>query len=728
MDHHCTLSQGEAQRCPPQYPSEIHLEARTKEKDRSALKLAHKALAVLRSKRTKAQTKPGVASSNDPPPKSDDSASRETPKEPQDVTDNDPTPLCNLTALQSDEEGPNRIIYGDQPDVMLHMKSMYEGNWPKRKDPERTAKQYSWSNIGFPSDKSLQIRDFEEDTTIDKNDPVIIKLAETVAQIKYRSARDIVEPGGVSTKEYQNRTIEEFTLNGWNVTKVKFCDIDVFAKRNGQTYSSSLIATEVEAKISEAIGAQPKLPVLRWATAHLLLAKGGEIGGRTDDYWKRAKNLAQQQLYLCPDLEREIQQQMTMDFSHDMAYSQMLDIVREALRKETEDQYFQAKRDAFAVESGLFLRIRADISIVLDQNDEMIAFQCSDAFTKTVGRALEKSAASAFETFSTLQAVPLPDMTRHGLHYIDWLAERPDLDFRNPQNNPRLAKSGVYHFGVRCAVGDPTGQDDPQSTKDSRKRIVYDNIEKQLHTLRYSALGVCTELVAFFFGILDAKLLEDYRKVAAEVTKLGFRKFETRRVDETFTLQALLVNLMTYDHRDACDWHRGLVGLVAVGSYEGGDLLLRDLGLRLESSSGCVQLIRGRELRHSITKWTGRRFVVVNTVHEAVRQWAFRRRGEVPRDPTTTTPFSAPCLDAECAELEDIIPEEQRVLSEREMHPHAWAMRHGKAEEDAAEDEEERGSSEADIPIYDKVNRRDRRVYSSSDASGETSQENMVLP
>lgn len=57
-------------------------------------------------------------------------------------------------------------------------------------------------------------------------------------------------------------------------------------------------------------------------------------------------------------------------------------------------------------------------------------------------------------TFEDVDAIPTPDMTRHGLHYCQWLVERPELDFRNRGNNPRKAKSGVYHYGCRFAVGD----------------------------------------------------------------------------------------------------------------------------------------------------------------------------------------------------------------------------------------------------------------------------------
>lgn len=186
--------------------------------------------------------------------------------------------------------------------------------------------------------------------------------------------------------------------------------------------------------------------------------------------------------------------------------------------------------------------------------------------------------------------------------------------------------------------------------------------------LRYSALGACTEVSKFFFKLLDPDLLEEYTRVADEVAKGEYVHFQTRRSGEPFVMRALLVNLMTYEHRDPGDWHHGYAFLLPVGDYSGGDLVLRELGLQIEAPPGCFQMFRGRELRHSITKWTGRRFVCVNVTHEAVRRWALRALGEeVTETPTSLAPsIMADCIDQE---PEDIVPEHQRVLSEREMFP-----------------------------------------------------------
>lgn len=271
-------------------------------------------------------------------------------------------------------------------------------------------------------------------------------------------------------------------------------------------------------------------------------------------------------------------------------------------------------------------------------------------------------------------------------------------------------------------MGDPNGRNRPGSTKDIlEKRLPEKGFDigeasYQQVKLRYSAFGACTEVSRFFFQLLDPGLLEKYIRVADEVAKGRNVHFQTRESGEPFVMRALLVNLMTYEHRDTGDWHHGYAFLLPVGDYSGGDLVLRELGLQIEAPPGCLQMFRGRELRHSITKWTGRRFVCVNVTHEAVRRWALRSLGE---DVTETPTSMAPSIMADCIdkEPEDIRPEDQRVLSEREMFPETYA-----SEEEL--EGSEHGSSEASLPSNTDRKRTSgtkHRAASSSDASAEAS-------
>ncbi|KAH8744003.1 hypothetical protein F5883DRAFT_655439 [Diaporthe sp. PMI_573] len=235
--------------------------------------------------------------------------------------------------------------------------------------------------------------------------------------------------------------------------------------------------------------------------------------------------------------------------------------------------------------------------------------------------------------------------------------------------------------------------------------------ERDFHKLRFGALGVCTEAVSFFFRLLEPDLFEEYQSIVEQIRKFNsFAHFETRKVQEPFAMRALLVNLMTNERKDHGDWQCGLAGLTLSGSFEGGDILLRDLGLQISCPPGSVQLLRGRELRHSITKYSGRRFVVVHTNHEAVRRWARRQLG-LPITDIGTTPLDS-CLEKN---QEDFVPEDSRAESSKELFPERYKR---KSDESSVD-------SEASLPKVSRPRARSDnkvRTASSSDASAEKSE------
>ncbi|RYP13953.1 hypothetical protein DL767_010475 [Monosporascus sp. MG133] len=706
---------------PPRHPAERPMQKRTAENDTKALKIVTLALEATLKKRTKsADKRHGSDSSN-----ARDSDAQESTRREQHVQDGiHTTPQTEIpeasrgeAAVVEQEEAVRRPIFGPMSEFMAPLTSMFEGTgeWPKKKDPVAGAYHYSWSNIGYPCDESLVVNDFEKDTHIDVDSPRVARLSRDIVDIKTRSPREIADDGVVDCQCRHNRVIEAFTLHGRTVAKVKMEDADVFGP--GSPYSRGGVSKELERKLDEEVGTQPALEIEQWVAAYLLLAKAGQIGGRTEDYWRRARDMARQQLYTNKELEGKVRKQMQGD-SPDAAFNDMIRMVRRGLMKKTFNPYTQSERDEYAVKHGLLHCVEADIVMVLDKANHVIAFQFSDAFGELLTKNVENEVTASLDTFSTLQPVPVPDMTRHGLHWVDWLAERPDLDFRIRENDPRRAKSGVYHFGGHCETGDPNGKKCPFPTRDSTVRTMHgqSQVLPQLHKLRFSAFGACTELARFFFGLLDPELLRQYTRVAAEVGKLGFVPFETRRQEDPFVIRALLVNLMTNEHRDLSDWQRGFAALVPVGDFEGGDLVLRGLGLQIRSPPGCVQLIRGRELRHSITRWKGRRFVVVNATHDAVRKWALRRMGEDVSDVPTPEASGDNCM----VELEDYRQEDQVILSEQERIPERY-LGVDEDGEDLSEPEEESETSMPGEPGHLKLAVVTRRHASSSDASGEQS-------
>lgn len=92
--------------------------------------------------------------------------------------------------------------------------------------------------------------------------------------------------------------------------------------------------------------------------------------------------------------------------------------------------------------------------------------------------------------------------------------------------------------------------------------------------LRYGALAACTDVVGFFFRLLDQDLFAKYVAVADQVSKHAksqrhFLPFETRDQNEVFAMRAVLVNLMTNEHKDTGDWQCGLAGMVTTGDFKG---------------------------------------------------------------------------------------------------------------------------------------------------------------
>ncbi|KAI0480739.1 hypothetical protein GGR56DRAFT_671825 [Xylariaceae sp. FL0804] len=566
-----------------------------------------------------------------------------------------------------------------------------------------------WSGIGFPRDESLIVNEYEENTIIEESHPYVVGLRQDISDILAKPAKEVADEGEVKQVRDFERLVEIFKVHGRPVIKVTIEGCDV----REPSYATLKISKDFESRITSEIGEKPDLQIVQWVATHILLRRAGQIGGRTTDYWKRLTDLARQQLHVNTQLETEVRQQMkSSEYEKDQIFHTVLGIVKKCILRSTPDPYYQSRRDQHALDRGFFYETGdAEIVLVLDGFGKIIAFQCADAFRKLLTKGVERDVSTDFETFTTCQPVPLPDMTRHGLHYVDWLAERPELDFRDPRSDPRTAKSGVYHFGAHCQVGDPHGRRGVHETLDSGERLHWrysGHARRQQKKLMYSALGACTSLVRFFFALFEPALLASYQRVAGEVEKLDDIPFLTRRTGEPFAIKALLVNVMTNEHTDDGDWRRGLAGLVSVGDFEGGDLLLRQLGLRIKAAPGSVQLIRGRELRHSISRWTGRRFVAVLATHEAVRRWALRQTGGGgEEDAMTTTESSSSssttsnnhsCLDAN---LEDVMPEQLRVLTEEEWIPERHTRAGRRSGSDLASDEQDEtdkaSSSEASM-------------------------------
>lgn len=138
------------------------------------------------------------------------------------------------------------------------------------------------------------------------------------------------------------------------------------------------------------------------------------------------------------------------------------------------------------------------------------------------------------------------------------------------------------------------------------------------------ALSDLTKVASFFLGVIDPKLLEDCIEIVRNTPTATYTVEE-----EPFTLRAAVLNLLTESHIDANDMTGGLATLVTVGEYEGADICVPALGLRYPFPPGSVFAVRGRELRHFVVPYTGkRRYSMVHTNHQSVKDAAAWRVAE----------------------------------------------------------------------------------------------------
>lgn len=280
----------------PRYPVEEPLQDRCEENDERALELASRALSAWEKKRSRGDKANVVEPSQKSPP----------------------------VRLES--------VYGDSRD------------WPKSSKALgiKGAVQYSWSNIGFPNDPELAVQDLEGRTDIDKDNLNIVALAQDILDVKNRNAEDIADVDTLRTGTDTGRTIELFKLRGRHVAKVVIEGVD--ARQRGVDYRKLKTAKAFENNVEREYQIKkPTLETEHRVMAHVLLSRGGQIGGKACDYWKTARNLAQQHIYVDHGLDDRIQNSLAKS-NHDEAFSRMLEIVKKCVKQNAFNPYYQAQR------------------------------------------------------------------------------------------------------------------------------------------------------------------------------------------------------------------------------------------------------------------------------------------------------------------------------------------------------------------------------------------------
>lgn len=280
----------------PRYPIEKPLRERCKENDDKALELASRALSAW----TRRHTRGDDGNTVEPSPR---------------------TPPVRLNS-----------VYGDSRD------------WPKSAKTLgiKGAVQYSWSNIGFPNDPELAVQDLEDRTHIDEDNLNIRELAQDILDVKNCNAKDIADKDTLRSKVDVDRMTELFGLRGRHVAKVVIEGVD--ARQRGVDYKKLKTVRAFEKALDKAYRInKPSLETEHRVMTHVLLCRGGQIGGKACDYWKTARNLAQQHIYLDNGLDDRLRNS-SENAKEDNAFARMLEMVKQCVKQNAFNPYYQAQR------------------------------------------------------------------------------------------------------------------------------------------------------------------------------------------------------------------------------------------------------------------------------------------------------------------------------------------------------------------------------------------------
>jgi hypothetical protein len=219
--------------------------------------------------------------------------------------------------------------------------------------------------------------------------------------------------------------------------------------------------------------------------------------------------------------------------------------------------------------------------------------------------------------YAQSQPPPAVHDIRH-THHRQWVQENPHLQGED-------GRCSVYHWGTWTE----TGKDHKvMPTKETLKGGTRSNPSDGCHAFSYRAstlksFGPLTTAVDHLYSIVDPKLRKAYRAAYQRLSP-GEKIFCTTEnpKQELFPLRAILVNTLTEPHVDSDDWIGGWAWISPFGSFSGGDFCLPQLGVRVPLPPGGIAGLRGRELIHFTSKWSGSRYSIVHFLKESIRRCA----------------------------------------------------------------------------------------------------------
>ena len=250
--------------------------------------------------------------------------------------------------------------------------------------------------------------------------------------------------------------------------------------------------------------------------------------------------------------------------------------------------------------------------VVLDKNLKKI-FVLSGSGLKLIygdhiGEYITNTICWNIEEYAQIEPPAIPQDSRHK-EYENWLDANPHHCY------PPWARAGVYHWGIWMERGHKDKgsviSKDINRTRASVKPLISSLLD---------SLGALTRAQHILLGAVDTDCRDEYTKIITNCTKHKKRYFITDKKKELFTLRACLVNVFTEPHFDSGDVKGGWAAMGIFGEFKDGDFAITELKTRFAYKPGDSSYLQAERFEHFTLPWSGYRYCVVSTCHEAVKQ------------------------------------------------------------------------------------------------------------
>ncbi|KAK8017791.1 hypothetical protein PG993_014117 [Apiospora rasikravindrae] len=450
-------------------------------------------------------------------------------------------------------------------------------------------------------------------------------LAKVLTTEAVQLATESADKGAITmVRNTEEQTTVDFSLASLSVRLMHCKDVDLQQKRpfeGTKRYRDALDAAKaafdeapMSIQIQQLVMAQRVLRVEGNLAAALAVADQEEFWL---DWTENERNVLRQ----------------TMDQAQSADVERLLAVIRDSWSPRWNngrwdpDFFRHYLADTRAAESAWPL-VGVDLLVVTDRHRRVIFATLERAAQLLYGKDLTRKLADTIDMWSFFTPLPLPESKRH---VVDRYIRRihPELD-------PARAKMAVAHYGCWGEAGHPDGMDVYKS-KDSRFTRSA-NAEKYPESVFpgfcKSVLGHCSEIVRFLVQGVDP---EHYSLCRTVYDELPPERRITTSKEDFLSLFTLGINGYTQRHKDTNDMAGGFAGLITLGDYTaniisqhmvGGNLCIPDLGIKVPYAPGACTIIRGDKMDHFVTDFSGPRYFVIGTNHEAVKKYALRQKAQ----------------------------------------------------------------------------------------------------